>query len=184
VSFNAEVLEGAEKLKLIQLLHAGYDAIDLGPPSALGVPVANCGDANAAAVAEHTVGLLLAVQRKLVQADAAFRAGADWRDHSAFDLSGYRDVFESRVGIIGNERDLDIVHVSLEALLEWRVRRDVAADFRLCLAECRRRARRQHAARNRQRVALRQPQPLIDLTNAASSSCRATNTGAANARSR
>lgn len=148
VSFTAAVLQGAVKLKLIQLLHAGYDAIDLGPPSALGIPVANCGDANAAAVAEHTVGLLLAVQRKIVQADSAFRAGADLRSHSAFDLNSYRDLFESRVGIIGlgnsgrrvarclrgfgctlqyatprplaqqDEEDLGIEHVSLDALLE------------------------------------------------------------------
>lgn len=148
VSFAAEVLQGASKLKLVQLLHAGYDSIDLGPPTALGIPVANCGDANAPAVAEHTVALLLAVQRKLVRADTAFRAGADLRSHSAFDLSSYRDLFESRVGIIGmgnsgrrvarclrgfgctlqyatprplapqDEKDLDIEHVSLDVLLE------------------------------------------------------------------
>jgi len=147
-SFAAEVLWGAPKLKLIQLLHAGYDSMDMGPPTTLGIPVANCGDANAATVAEHTIALLLAVLRKLVRADAAFRDGADLRNHSAFDIYSYGDLFERRVGIIGmgnsgrrvarclrgfdctlryatprplarqDELDLEIEHVSLDLLLE------------------------------------------------------------------
>src|SRR3954471_23399462 len=45
----------APKLRLVQLLSAGYDNVDLEAARRAAVPVANNGGANAISVAEHTL---------------------------------------------------------------------------------------------------------------------------------
>src|SRR3989442_4739098 len=63
---GGEFFRAAPKLRLVQLLSAGYDRVDVEAARKAGVPVANNGGANAIAVAEHTLMLMLAVLRKLV----------------------------------------------------------------------------------------------------------------------
>src|SRR5262252_1992746 len=53
------------KLKLVQLISAGYDRIDVPAAKQAGVPIANNGGANSVAVAEHTIMLILAVYKKM-----------------------------------------------------------------------------------------------------------------------
>ena len=55
----------APKLKLVQTLSAGYNTYDLDAARSAGVPICNNGGANATAVAEHALLLMLAVSRKL-----------------------------------------------------------------------------------------------------------------------
>jgi phosphoglycerate dehydrogenase-like enzyme len=57
--------KNAPHLKLIQLVSAGYDRLDIEAARQAGVPVANNGGANSVAVAEHTMMLILAVYKKL-----------------------------------------------------------------------------------------------------------------------
>src|SRR5262245_36841010 len=64
---GGEVVRSAPKLKLVQLLSAGYDRVDVEAARKAKVPVANNGGANAIAVAEHTVLLMLAVLKRLVR---------------------------------------------------------------------------------------------------------------------
>ena len=64
-SLGAEFYRGAPKLKLIQLISAGYDRLDIGAARQARVPVANNGGSNSVAVAEHTLMLILAVYKKL-----------------------------------------------------------------------------------------------------------------------
>ena len=54
------VLQAAPKCKLVQLLSAGYDQMNLPLAGDLGIAVANNGGANRVAVAEHTMMLMLA----------------------------------------------------------------------------------------------------------------------------
>ena len=68
----------APKLKLIQLLSAGYDRADVPAARRAGVPLANNGGANAVAVAEHAVLLMLAVCRRLPLQHANVGSGR-WR---------------------------------------------------------------------------------------------------------
>src|SRR5208282_3577178 len=56
----------APKLKLVQTLSAGYNTYDLDAARGAGVPICNNGGANATAVAEHAVMLMLAVSRNLI----------------------------------------------------------------------------------------------------------------------
>jgi phosphoglycerate dehydrogenase-like enzyme len=64
-SLGPEFYRGAPKLKLIQLISAGYDRLDIAAARQAKVPVANNGGSNSVAVAEHTLMLILAVYKKL-----------------------------------------------------------------------------------------------------------------------
>ena len=95
---SGSVLQEAKSLRLIQLLAAGYDKIDLKLAAKLAIPVATNGGANAWAVAEHCVGLLLAVYKRLIPCDQSVRAGT-WRKA----VSGFNtfEVAGKTVGLIG-----------------------------------------------------------------------------------
>lgn len=95
---SGDVVREAKKLRLIQLLTAGYDEIDLRLAGELGVPVATNGGANAWAVAEHAIALLLAVCKRLVPTDRKVREGR-WREgFSAFSIT---EIAGKTVGVIG-----------------------------------------------------------------------------------
>jgi phosphoglycerate dehydrogenase-like enzyme len=89
---GGEFFRAAPKLRLVQLLSAGYDRVDLEAARKAGVPVANNGGANAIAVAEHTLMLMLAVQKRLVRFHNDVVAGK-WRigdpaDTRVYELAG------------------------------------------------------------------------------------------------
>src|SRR2546422_1773273 len=63
---GGEFFRSAPKLKLVQLLSAGYDRVDVEAARKAKVPVANNGGANAIAVSEHAILLMLAVLKRLV----------------------------------------------------------------------------------------------------------------------
>lgn len=95
---DADVLREAKKLRLLQLLTAGYDKIDLRLTGELGIPVATNGGANAWAVAEHAVTLLLALYKRLIPSDRAVREGK-WRQA----VSGFNtfEVAGKTLGLVG-----------------------------------------------------------------------------------
>ena len=72
-----DVLRAAENARLVQLLAAGYDRMNLRLMSALEVPCANNGGANSRAVADHALMLMLALYKQQAHADPATRAG-EW----------------------------------------------------------------------------------------------------------
>src|SRR5262244_1945406 len=78
-------LSGAEMALLSQLeivcaVGAGYEAVDLATARRRGIVVAHCPDANAPAVADSAMMLLLAATRHLLEADRFVRAGG-WQEH-------------------------------------------------------------------------------------------------------
>ena len=70
-----EVLRAAPKLKLVQLVSAGFDQLDVAYCRELGIPVANNGGTNSIDVAEHTLTLILAWYRQLKAMDDNVRNG-------------------------------------------------------------------------------------------------------------
>ena len=62
---SVEELTAATNLKLLQILSAGYEYIELERYRERAIPVANNGGANAPTVAEHAILLILAVFKKL-----------------------------------------------------------------------------------------------------------------------
>jgi len=89
----------APRLKLVQLLSAGYDRCDIEAARRAGVPICNNGGANAVAVAEHALLLMLAVSRRMVWQHASVAAGR-WRgnDPASVKLFELRD---RTLGIVG-----------------------------------------------------------------------------------
>lgn len=75
---TSATIQAAARLSLIIRAGAGVDTIDLTAASERGIYVANCPGKNTAAVAELAVGLLVAADRRIVDATVALRNGC-WR---------------------------------------------------------------------------------------------------------
>jgi len=71
----AEVWCGGKKLEVIARHGVGVDNIDLEVAAKLGIVVTNAPESNSESVAEHTLGLILALSKNLVAKDREFRAG-------------------------------------------------------------------------------------------------------------
>lgn len=98
-ALNEEFFRTARRLRLVQLISAGYDTVDLDAARRAGVPIANNGGANATSVAEHTLMLMLAVLKRVVWCHRNVCAGR-WRvggfdEHRLYELEG------KTVGIVG-----------------------------------------------------------------------------------
>jgi D-3-phosphoglycerate dehydrogenase len=70
---NRELLAACPNLLAISTPGVGYDIIDVDACTEAGVIVVNQAGANSEAVAEHTLGLMLALSKKIVFADRALR---------------------------------------------------------------------------------------------------------------
>ena len=75
---TARVIEAAPNLRIVARHGVGVDAVDLEAATRRGVVVTTTGSENATAVAEYTFALLLALVRRVVDADRGMREGR-WR---------------------------------------------------------------------------------------------------------
>ncbi|MGZ4839958.1 MAG: NAD(P)-dependent oxidoreductase, partial [Terriglobales bacterium] len=96
VQVNAQLLEHAHKLRVIGRAGVGVDNIDLDAATRKGIAVMNTPGANAIAVAEHTLALMLAMARHIGRANELMHAGK-WEKKS---LQG-TELKGKTVGIIG-----------------------------------------------------------------------------------
>jgi D-3-phosphoglycerate dehydrogenase len=94
---TAKTIEAAPSLSLIIRAGAGVNTIDLATASAKGIHVANCPGKNTDAVAELTIGLLIAADRRIADATADLRAGA-WKKKEYGKARGLKG---RTLGIIG-----------------------------------------------------------------------------------
>jgi D-3-phosphoglycerate dehydrogenase / 2-oxoglutarate reductase len=93
----AEVIEGADRLRVISRFGVGYDSIDVAAATQRGILVTYIPDAMGDAVADLTLGLILALARRIPELDAAMKAG-EWRRVLGADVS------RKSLGIIGTGR--------------------------------------------------------------------------------
>src|SRR3989440_10061669 len=96
VQADAKLLEHAKRLRVIGRAGVGVDNIDLDAATHKGIAVMNTPGANAVAVAEQTVGMMLAMARHLCRADALMPAGK-WEKKS---LQG-AELRGKTLGIVG-----------------------------------------------------------------------------------
>ena len=89
----------APKLKLVQLLSAGYDRCDIEAARRAGVPICNNGGANSTAVSEHAILLMLAVCRRIIWQHGNVAAGR-WRGNNVDDVKLY-ELKNRTLGIVG-----------------------------------------------------------------------------------
>ena len=98
VKMPASFYRGAPNLRLVQLLSAGYDAVDIEAARVAGVPVCNNGGANAISVAEHAIMLMLTVSRRVIWQHQSVRAGR-WRGNGP--APTMYELHDKTLGIVG-----------------------------------------------------------------------------------
>jgi phosphoglycerate dehydrogenase-like enzyme len=97
---DADVIDAAPQLRLIQKIGVGVNTIDLERARQRGIAVCNMPGTNSRAVAEHTLGLMLAVLRQVRRFDADLRRGAGWTwDAARQDRLG--EIAGRTVGLVG-----------------------------------------------------------------------------------
>lgn len=112
---TSDVLSAAPKLKVVSRAGAGIDNIDLDAATRAGVLVLNAPGANAVSAGEHTISLLLAITRQLIDANESTHDGRWERKRmKPVDLRG------RTVGIVGLGRVGSVVASRLKAF-EMRV---------------------------------------------------------------
>lgn len=96
--FDVSVFAACPNLKVIARTGVGVDAIDMAAATAAGVVVATTPGANEEAVADHALAMILALQRRLAENDAAIREGR-WDRAGSLTPS---DLYGATVGLIGS----------------------------------------------------------------------------------
>ena len=95
--FDEHTLAACPHLRVIARVGVGVDSIDLDAATRLGIIVTVTPGANENAVAEHTVGLILALVRRIAEHDGAIRRG-EWNrtgEYAPWELAG------CTVGLVG-----------------------------------------------------------------------------------
>ena len=90
--------KAAPRLRLYQLLSAGYDDVDIEAARRAKVPVCNNGGANAISVSEHAIMLMLAVSRRVIWQHGNVSAGR-WRGNGPAPMM--YEIFDKTLGIVG-----------------------------------------------------------------------------------
>lgn len=91
---TAAHLDAAPRLQVVARYGVGVEAVDVAAAAKRGIPVTNTPGANSDAVADHAVGLMLAVLRAIPEGDRRVRAG-DWR------VQRGRQLGSLTVGVVG-----------------------------------------------------------------------------------
>lgn len=97
---DADWLDAMPDLRIIACIGTGYDTIDLEACGRRGVSVTNTAGANAGAVADLALGLILSVTRGLGEGERRLRAGL-WRGDDPQRFFGAPGLTGRRVGIFG-----------------------------------------------------------------------------------
>jgi D-3-phosphoglycerate dehydrogenase len=101
--FTREIIAQLKRCKVVCRTGVGVDRMDLQAAAEFGVKVCNAAGCNSIEVSEQTIGLLIAVARKLVRMNQYVRDGK-WRRHTA-ELHAYRGpvsrIAGRTLGIVG-----------------------------------------------------------------------------------
>ena len=91
-----EIIESAEKLKVVGRAGVGLDNVDLEPASKRGIIVMNTPGGNTISTAEHTMSLILSLSRNIPQADASTKKG-NWERKKFMGV----ELYGKTLGVIG-----------------------------------------------------------------------------------
>jgi D-3-phosphoglycerate dehydrogenase len=93
---TADLIERAERLKVVGRAGTGVDNVDIDAATKRGILVVNAPESNSVAAAEHTLALALALCRNVPQAHGALVAG-EW----ARSRYGGNELYGKTLGVIG-----------------------------------------------------------------------------------
>jgi len=97
---QAPLLDLLPNLELICCLGSGYEGVDIAEAKRRGIMVTHSPAANAAAVAELAMALLLAANRNILQADRFLRDGS-WQESAVAQMRIPRGLAGRKIGIYG-----------------------------------------------------------------------------------
>lgn len=93
---TAEIIEAADRLKVIGRAGIGLDNVEIRAATKKGVVVMNTPQENAIAAAEHTIAMMLSIARKIPQATGSMKAGK-WEKKKFMGM----ELYNKTLGIIG-----------------------------------------------------------------------------------
>lgn len=96
IKVSADLIDRAEKLQFIARLGSGMEIIDVTYAEAKGIHCINSPEGNRDAVAEHAIGMLLALKNNLLQADRELRS-FEWHREKNRGL----ELMHQTVGLLG-----------------------------------------------------------------------------------
>ena len=143
---TAEAIDAAEQLKVIGRTGVGFDSIDVAAATARGIPVVLTPGASSRSVAEHTVAMLYALSKNLVERhNEQMKGNYGIRSKNVtFDLLG-KTILVMGLGAIGSEvaklckaNGLRVIGCT-SSLTEEKVTAlgiEPVRDFRTVLSEC------------------------------------------------
>ena len=92
---TSDIIDAADKLQIIGRAGVGIDNIDVDAATRRGIIVVNSPEGNIVSTAEHTIAMLLALARRIPQADSLLHAGVWSRELKGFEIR------HKTLGIIG-----------------------------------------------------------------------------------
>jgi glyoxylate reductase len=100
---DSEVFDAAPKLKIVSQLAVGFDNIDIPEATKRGIYVTNTPEVLTDTTADFAWTLLMAVARRVVEADKYVRTG-QWKVSWHPDMMSGRDVYDATLGVVGAGR--------------------------------------------------------------------------------
>jgi D-3-phosphoglycerate dehydrogenase len=93
---KSDIIEAAERLKVIGRAGIGLDNVDLPAATKKGIVVMNTPQENAIAAAEHTLAMILSISRKIPQATASMKGGK-WEKKKFMGV----ELYNKTLGLVG-----------------------------------------------------------------------------------
>jgi len=100
---DSEVFDAAPKLKIIAQMAVGFDNIDIKEATKRGIYVTNTPEVLTDTTADFAWALLMAVARRVVEADKYVRTG-QWKVSWHPSMLAGRDVYNATIGVVGAGR--------------------------------------------------------------------------------
>lgn len=94
---TAAMIDKADRLKVVSRYGVGYDSVDVAALTRRGIPLTVVGEANSVSVAEHAIGMMVAVSRRMLACDRAVRGG----DYGAQRAAAQSDLWGKCVLVVG-----------------------------------------------------------------------------------
>lgn len=98
---SAATIQRLDTIKMIQVDGVGHEKVDSQAAAVLGLPVANNAGVNAKTVAECTLGMIIALQRRMIMADRWIKNGRYGELHRRFVSEGIHELSGKKIGLIG-----------------------------------------------------------------------------------
>lgn len=98
VPFDRDVLQQLQRCRIISVAATGWDCVDVRAAAERGIRVSSVGEYCTNEVADHTLALLLALNRKLLAYHRQVQEGRDWRWN---EIRGVRRLAGQTLGLVG-----------------------------------------------------------------------------------